>query len=138
MPVEVKGGRGVPSVYDTVKVLKWYKDRAISDATGDTQQDEAEIDRRTKRAKMLQAELELAKARGEVAYIKDFEQVWAARWAVVRQNVMNVKQRAVLQLLGETDETIFKQKLGDELSLALETAADAQLDLSDNAEDDAE
>lgn len=137
-PIEKKGGRGGQSEFDTAKVAKWLKDRAVADATGDAQQDADEIERRTKRAKMLQAELELAKARGEVAYIKDFERVQAARAAVIRQNVMNVAGRAVLQLLGETDEAIFKRKLRAELTLALETAATAALDVTeDEAAEDA-
>lgn len=137
-PVKKKGGRGIESEYDTALVAKWLKDRAVADATGDTQQDSDEIERRTKRAKMLQAELELAKARGEVAYIKDFERAQAARSAVIRQNVLNVASRAVLQLLGETDEAIFKKKLRAELTLALETAATAALEVTeDETEDEA-
>lgn len=133
-PIEQRGQRGVQAQFDTAKVAKWLRDRAVTDATGETQQDEAEIDRRTKRAKMLQAELELAKARGEVAPIREFERAQAARYAIIRANVMNVPQRAVLQLLGCTDESEFKAKLKRELVLALQTAAEASLDLP--AEDD--
>jgi len=41
---------------------------------------------------------------------------------------MNVPQRAVLQLLGETDERAFKEKLKAELVLALETSAEEELE----------
>lgn len=134
-PVVQRGGRGVEWQFATGDIARWLRDRAVQDATGDTQADEAEIERRTKRAKMLQAELELAKARSEVAPVREFERVQAARYAVIRQNMMNVPSRAVLQLLGCTDEAEFKDKLRKELALALETAANAGLDL---AEDDDE
>lgn len=81
------------------------------------------------------AELELALLRGDVASVREFERVQSAIMATIRTNVLNVSSRAVLQLLGCTDETEFKTKLRAELTLALETAADADLDLS---EDDGE
>ena len=136
-PVVQKGSRGVEWQFDTAAVAKWRNERILADATGDKQQDADEIDRRTKRAKMRAAELELAKDMGLVAPIRDFERVQAARAAVVRQNVMNVPARAVLQLLGCTDEATFKQVLRNELTLALEQSASAALDIPDD-EDDAE
>lgn len=135
-PVVQKGSRGIEWKFDTAAVAKWRSDRVVQDATGDKQQDSDEIERRTKRAKMLQAELDLAKARGDVATISDFERVQAARAAVIRQNVMNVPQRAVLQLLGCTDETEFKDKLKRELTIALDTASTAALDLADDPDED--
>ena len=139
-PIEKRGSRGVQAEFDTAKVAKWLKDRAVQDATGETQQDEAEIERRTKRAKMRQAELELAKDMGLVAPIREFERVQAARYAVIRQNVMNVPARAVLQLLGCNDEATFKRVLRKELTLALETAASEKLELAEDedAEDAAD
>ena len=130
-PIEKRGSRGVQAEFDTAKVSKWRLDRAVADATGDKQQDADEIDRRTKRAKMRQAELELAKEMGLVAPIAEFQRVQAARAAMVRQNVMNVCARATLQLLGETDETTFKQKLRHELTLALNTAYETPVELPD-------
>lgn len=139
-PALQRAGKGQQWVFDTAAVAKWLRDRAVADATGEVQQDEAEIELRTKRAKMLAAELELAKSRAEVAPVKEFERVQAARWAMVRANCLNIPQRAALQLLGETDEATFKRKLRAEIVLALETAASAQLDASEDpsGEDDAE
>jgi phage terminase Nu1 subunit (DNA packaging protein) len=128
-PIERKGSRGVQAEFDSAKVAKWLRDRALADATGDQQQDLDEIERRTKRARMRQAELEVAKEMGLVAPIREFERVQAARFAVIRQNVLNVARRAALQLLGETREDVFKAKLTAELKLALESAANAELDL---------
>lgn len=133
-PIEQRGSRGVAAQYDTARVAKWRQERAIQEATGDAHQDADEIDRRTKRAKMRQAELEVAKEMGAVATVRDFERAQASRYAIIRQKVMNVAQRAALQLLGEKDETVFKDKLRKELALALESAASEPIDLV--AEDD--
>lgn len=133
MPVVQRGGRGVEWIYDLADVISWYAQRKVEAAGGEVN-DLAEIDKRTARAKMEQAELALAQAKGLVAPIAEFERVQAAMMATIRQNIMNVPQRAVLQLLGETDEMIFKQKLRAELTLALEQSANAELDVQ--TEDD--
>lgn len=131
MPVVQRGGRGVQWVFDLVACVKWYGDRRANQAAGDTPTDLAEIEKRTASAKMQKAELELAKARGEVAPIREFERAQAKAFAQVRANVMNVPQRVVIQLLGETNETTFKEVLRKELTLALVAAAEADLTLED-------
>lgn len=131
-PVVQRGSRGVEWQFDTSAVAKWRQDRAVQDATGADKQDTDEIERRTKLAKMRGAELELANALKLVAPIEEFERVQAARAAVIRQNVLNVAQRACIQLLGCTDEAEFKKKLRAELTLALDTAANAALELPDD------
>lgn len=133
-PIEQRGAKGIQAQFDTAKVAKWRQQRMLEDATGKDQQDADEIERRTKLAKMRAAELDVAKELGQVAPIAEFERVQAARAAMVRANVMNVAARAVLQLLGETDEVAFKRKLRDELALALRTAYETPLEL---AEEDA-
>jgi hypothetical protein len=47
---------------------------------------------------------------------------------------VNVPQRVVVQLIGETDETRFKDVLRAELALALEATANADLVLADDEE----
>ncbi|CAG2144468.1 hypothetical protein LMG31506_03012 [Cupriavidus yeoncheonensis] len=138
MPVLQRGGRGVEWSFDLADVIRWYADRK-AEAAGGATDDLEEIEKRTARAKMEQAELALAKAKGEVAPLQEFERAQASMMAAIRQNVMNVPQRAVLQLLGETDEMTFKQKLRAELTLALEQAATADLtppDDEDESDDD--
>lgn len=88
------------------------------------------------RAEASLAELTLARERGLVALLSEFERVQASRWATVRANVMQVPTRAVLQLLGCTDESEFKAKLKAELILALKTAANATLELPDEPDDE--
>lgn len=129
-PIEKRGARGVQAEYDTAKVAEWRRQQAIQDATGDKQQDADEIERRTKLAKMRQEELALAKELGLVAPIAEFERAQAATFALIRTNLMNVPVRAVMQLLGETDEDTFKRKLRAEIVLALETASTQAVDLA--------
>lgn len=130
-------GRGQQWEFCTADVAKWLQERAATNAAGDAKADETELRRRKLLAETVRAELETAKAKGEVAPVAEFERAQAGRDAAVRANIMNVPARAVLQLLGETDETVFKEKLRAELALALKTAAESPIDLEDD-EDDAE
>ena len=126
MPVVQRGARGIEWSFDLADVISWYA-RRQAEAAGGATDDLKEIEKRTARAKMEQAELALAEAKGLVAPVAEFERAQAALMAAIRQNVMNVPQRAVLQLLGETDEGTFKRKLRAELVIALEQAAAADL-----------
>lgn len=136
MPVKVHGSKGVEWVFELDECIKWRVSRAAESASAGATSDISEIERRTAAAKMAKAELELAKAKGEVAPIRDFERAQAKAFAEIQQNIMNVPQRVVTQLLGETDEIRFKQVLRSELVLALESAANADLTLTDDADED--
>jgi phage terminase Nu1 subunit (DNA packaging protein) len=135
MPVVQRGARGIEWSFDLADVISWYA-RRQAEAAGGAVDDLKEIEKRTARAKMEQAELQLAQARALVAPIREFERAQAAVFAAIRANVMNVPQRVVVQLLGETNETAFKQKLRAELTLALESSANADLVLTDDDEGD--
>jgi phage terminase Nu1 subunit (DNA packaging protein) len=80
--------------------------------------------RATKAAADLR-EIEVAKARGEVARVQDFERVQAHTAMLVRTNMLNIPSRAVLRLMGETDETRFKRALREEIVAALHAAYEA-------------
>lgn len=139
MPFVQRGAAGKEWQFDLAACVKWYGQRKADDAAGDNKPDDLlAIEKRAAKAKMLKAELELAVARGELAPIRDFERAQSAVFAEIRTNVMNVAQRVVLQLIGETDESVFKQKLKSELALALKAAADAPLILADEDENDDE
>lgn len=135
-PIKQRGSRGVQAIFNTADVMKWLRDKAREEGSGTTLADESELKRRKLAAEAERAELELAKAKNEVAPIREFERATAALMAAIRANVMNVPERAVLQLLGCTDELEFKGKLRAELALALETAADTDLDVGDDDEQD--
>ena len=137
-PCVKRGGRGQEWQFNTADVSNWLRVRDVADATGDVALEDREIDRRTRMAKMMTAELELAIAKKEVAPVREFEKACAMQDAAIRANILNVPGRAVLQLLGCTDETEFKAKLRAELVLALETAAEAEIDITDDEIDDPE
>ena len=127
-PFVEKGGRGQEWQFNTAQVSKWLRDRDVEEATGGIPDDFETLKCRKMLADAQLAELELAERKGEVALIAEFERAQAMVFAAIRANIMNVPQRAVLQLLGETDERAFKEKLKAELVLALETSAEEELE----------
>lgn len=133
-PAVERGGRGKEWQFDTAAIGRWTRDQAAAQAAPDNV-DLEEIEKRTKRAKMTTAEVEAAKAQGLVAPIRDFERAMAAMCAQVRANCMNLPQRVVTQLLGETDEARFKAVLRGEVILALEATANAALVLEEEKAD---
>lgn len=131
-PYLQKGGRGQEWQFNTSQISKWLQERAVDEATGDVPADIDQLKIRKAKAETELAELELAEKRGEVALIAEFERAQAMAFGAIRTNILNVPQRAVLQLLGETDERVFKEKLKVELILALETSAESDLDDEDD------
>lgn len=135
-PVVQKGSRGVAAAFNTSAVAQWRTDQAREEGGGENIADENQLKKRKMMADVNLAELNFAKARGEIAPIKEFERAQASAFAQVRANCLNIPQRVVVQLLGETDETIFKAKLRAEIILALQAAADADIILSEDDEPD--
>lgn len=127
LPCVTRGGRGKQWEFDTAAVADWLRDRAVTDATGETQADEAEMSRRIKRANMELSELELAKAKGLVAPVDQIERMLARVFAEVRAGMRNLPSRTVSMLIGETDERRFKQVLGSEIDQVLEALASVDL-----------
>lgn len=137
-PCVSRGSRGVQAKFNTADVSQWLRDKARQEGSGTSLADETELKRRKLAAEAERAELELAKEKGEVAPVREFERAQAAAMAAIRANMRNVPGRAVLQLLGCTDELEFKNTLMDEIDLALVTAAEAELDLGEDEDDEDE
>ena len=137
MPVKQRGSKGTPWEFALADVVNWWGDRQRQAAAVDkpTNAEDAKLRKLVAEAELV--ELELAKAKGEIAPVRDFERAQARAMAVIRQNIMNVPARAVLRLLGETDESTFKATLRAELALALEQSANAD-DLAAGDDDDEE
>lgn len=125
-PFVEKGGRGQEWQFNTASVSKWLRDRDVEEATGGIPDDIEKLRIRKQKAETELAELELAQKKGDVALIEEFEKVWAMSMGQLRQNILGVPQRAVLQLLGETDEMAFKEKLRAEIVLALEQTVESE------------
>lgn len=82
------------------------------------------------------AELELAKARNEVAPIEEMQSTWSMRCAIIRANMMALPGRVVTQLIGETDERRFKRVMTDEIKTILTDAANANIHPEDSEDDE--
>lgn len=78
------------------------------------------------------AELTLAKERGDIAPVQEFERAQAKIMAAIQVNILNVPSRAVLQLLSCGDEALFKSTLRSELVLALQQSAQADIEIDDD------
>lgn len=135
-PVIQRGAKGREWKFDTAAVMGWLRDRAVEEATGETQADEAEINRRRKTADMLLAELNLAKAKAVVAPLDQVERKLAGVFAEVRANMRNIPGRIASTLVGETDERRLKQVLLSEIDMALESLAAMDLLAEDDADAD--
>ena len=137
-PVLKRGGRGQEWQFDTAAVATWLRDRAVTDATGDTKLDEAELRRRRLVADTALAELDLAKAKGLVVPLDQIERNLARAFAEVRANLRKIPGNVVSLLIGETEERKFKKVLLDEIDQVLESLADADLTADDEDEEDDE
>lgn len=82
------------------------------------------------------AELELAKARGEVAPVQQMQDAMTARCVIIRANMMILPGRVVSQLIGETDERRFKSVLREEIKEVLRAAATAEIEPEDYRDDE--
>lgn len=82
------------------------------------------------------AELELAKAKGEVAPIEEMQSAWSMRCAIIRQNMMQLPGRVVTQLIGETDERRFKAVMREEIRTILTDAATAEINPEEEPDDE--
>ena len=139
-PFVTLGGRGKEWEYDTAQVAAWLRERDVLAATGDKVTDQEELKRRRLLADTEKSELELAKAKGEVAPIDQVERAVARAFAEVRAGMRNLPQRTVSMLIGETDERRFKTVLMGEIDEVLKSLNAASLldGYEEGADDDSE
>jgi phage terminase Nu1 subunit (DNA packaging protein) len=127
-PFDQKGAPGREWVFDTADVARWREERARAEAGGQETQDDAALTRRRKLAETRFAELELAKAMGEVGEIAQMERVWSRLLAEFQGSMRGAfVMRCVTQLLGETDERAFKRILLTEVDSCLITLSNMEL-----------
>lgn len=141
MPVVKAGSKGIEWEFDPAAVYAWRMQRELDKAKRDTDEDgnpesmEA-LERRKLLANTVEAELKVAKARGEVAEIAVMERNLGRAFATVRASLRQVPARVVALLIGETDERRFKSVLLQEIDACLDILASA--DLTADAEDEDE
>lgn len=126
-PFIQRGAKGKAWIFSTADVYDWRLDRLREEQTGKAPTDERELKSRKLAAETAKAELELAKARGEVAPLDQVQRAMVKAFAEVKANMRNVPSRVTSLLIGETDETRFKSVLAAEIDQALETLADSSL-----------
>jgi len=128
MPFKERGRRGGKDwVFDSAEVVEWERQQAVMNSGGSGAADEDELKRRKLAAETGKAELELAKAKGEVATLADVEKAIARAFAEVRIGMRNVPQRVVVSLIGEQNETRIKRILLDEIDQVLQSLADTEI-----------
>lgn len=137
-PCISRGGRGVASEFNTADVSKWLRDRARDDGAGTSKADETELKRRKLQAETEIVELELAKARGQVAPLDQVERMVSRAFGEVRAGLRNIPSRVVSSLIGETNERQFKKVLLEEIDMVLTALANADLSSGDEDEEDGE
>lgn len=79
------------------------------------------------RAQRMKAEMEYALAKKDIAPIWQMERAMEKRMAMIRARMLQVPQRACIQIVGEKSDARIKAVLGDEIKLALRDAADEEL-----------
>lgn len=135
MPFKERGRRGGKDwVFDSAEIVEWERQQAVLNSGGAAGADEDELKRRKLAAETGKAELELAKAKGEVAMLADVEKAVARAFAEVRASMRNVPQRAAVRLVGEQSETRIKQVLLAEIDEALVSLSETELLSEDDDE----
>lgn len=122
-------GRNRFKLADSVRLL-------IEEAAENNEGSELQKEKLRKlRAEASMAELELAKSRDLVAPIAQMEKAWERACATIRANMLQVPQRVVTTIIGETDEARMKAALTAEIKQALNSAAEAEIDLDDEEDE---
>lgn len=127
MPVVKQGSRGVSAEFNTAECFEWLRNTAVDEATGKVLADDATIDRRMKTAKMVKAELDLEKEKGTLAPVSQVQEMLSNVFANLRAKMRIIPSRAYGALVGEDDESKFKQILMQEIDTALIECSTAQL-----------
>lgn len=91
---------------------------------------------RKTRAEATMAELELAKATGEVCSVQEAEDAMDMLVGLVRTNMLQIPTRVASMLIGETSESKFKDVLRQEIIQVLTDAAEAPLNINEFEEND--
>lgn len=137
-PIVSRGGRGKAWEFNTADVQGWRIADEVARALGSAPTSEKDLKLRRMKALTELDELELAKARGEVAPLDEIRRVVVAAFAEVRASLLVVPARLAPQLIGEIDERSIKAAILTEIRLALEALANnglvAETDFDDQDE----
>ena len=119
-------------------VLSWREEQAVINGIGDTSTADAdELKKRKLAAETTLVEIEVAKAKGEVAYIDDVAKELFARTLAAKTRMRNVATRVVSQIIGETNESKIKDIITDEIDYALSELSNRFIDVDNDIEEEA-
>ncbi len=120
MPYVEKGSKGVNWIFDTTKVIKWRERQAIESIKGDTEDIDYEEGKRRKiAAEAGLLEIDLQKKRGEIIERGDVEQGLSLAYITIKQRLRTIPDRAISQIISETDERLCSELLLNEIDDAL-------------------
>ncbi|MFY0309643.1 terminase small subunit [Leisingera sp. D0M16] len=134
-PVVQRGGRGRAWKFNTAEVRSWRDDDIRAQADHGPSATKEQLILRKLAAETEQAELDLAKAREQVVPVEQLERALQKAFGEVRAGLRNVvPSRAARRLIGETDETAFKEVLLEEVDQALTALANNDLIFEEDIE----
>ncbi len=111
--------------FNTAEVAQWRIDQAVKEAIGDVREtDEKELRKRKLRAETIIAELEAAKARGQVGDLDEFGRQVRNASIKIRTRLKQMVARVAPMLIGIKKITEIKAILADEVDQALTALAD--------------
>lgn len=134
MPVQEKGRRGVASKYSVAACIAWRLERVEAQARA--RPDPTEIDEARARkvaAEAALAEIELAKARGEVVRLDDMSRAVGEALATTRARLLQVGAKCAPQADLQPDEATLRALLDDALHEAIEPISGDVMDIVDMA-----
>lgn len=112
--------QGIEWEFDSAEVAQWRLEKAVQDAIGDTQSaGDAELRRRKLAAETVIAELEAAKARGQVGDLEEFERQMVNAAVEIRTLMQQMVSRVAPMVLGLKEEGEIKAILAEEIDQAL-------------------
>jgi phage terminase Nu1 subunit (DNA packaging protein) len=117
-PYEVKADRklGQEWVLNSAEVAQWRTQQAIKNAIGNTNDvDSEELKRRKLAAETAIAEIEAAKARGEVLELEAVAKVITDDYITIKQRLRQIPQRIAPLIVGEIDEALIKNMMIEEI-----------------------
>ncbi|MEM5542925.1 terminase small subunit [Sulfitobacter sp. AS92] len=140
-PVVERGGRGKAWSFNSAEVREWRDDDIRSQASGAVNSSIEDLKKRKLAAETEQAELDLSRDRNELVPVEQYQRALIKAFGEVRAGMRNVVPgRAVRRLIGEADETRFKEVLLEEIDHALAALADMDLiheeDIAQTEEDE--
>ncbi len=127
-PVVTRGGRGRAWKFNSADVIAWREDDIRSQAKGVEISTTDELKRRKLEAEVELVELEVAKERGDVILVAEFERAMTKAFAEVRTRLRGVlPNRVAGRVAALTSETEIKAIFREEIDEALDVLSDESL-----------